>query len=199
MKIGIIGAGHIGGTLGRAWDAAGHDVRFGVRNADDDKFDDLRRTGVVGTVAEAVAFGEVVLLALPGAAVGAFASEHADALAGKVIVDATNYVGRAEMSSLPLLAERIPGARLVRAFSTLGWENFAEPQIGGVQVDLFFCASPGARAMAEELIADAGLCPVYVGDVDVAPALDGLTRIWFSLAFGQGYGRRIAFKLLVES
>jgi hypothetical protein len=140
----------------------------------------------------------VVLLALPGAAAADFVTEHAQALQGKMVIDATNNVRGAEMNVLGLLGEAAPGARSVRAFSTLGWENFADPQIGGEQIDLFFCGHPVTRSTAEQLIAEVGLRPVYIGNVDSAAALDGMTRLWFALVLGQGYGRRIAFKLLTE-
>jgi hypothetical protein len=198
MRIGIIGAGNIGGTLGRKWAAAGHDIRFGVRNPADAKFDALRTIGEVSGVGEAAAFGEVVLLALPGAAAADFVTEHAPALQGKIVIDATNNVRGAEMNALGLLAEAAPGALRVRAFSTLGWENFADPRIGGKQIDLFFCGNPAARSTAEQLIADVGLKPIYVGDIQQTASLDGMTRLWFALVFGQGYGRRTAFKLLTE-
>jgi hypothetical protein len=198
MKIGIIGAGNIGGTLGRKWATAGHDIRFGVRNPADAKFDALRTIGEVSGIGEAAASGRVMLLALPGPAAVDFVTQHAEALAGKIIIDATNNVRGAEMNVLGWLAKVAPSARLVRAFSTLGWENFADPQIGGEQIDLFFCGDPAARTTAEQLIAEVGLRPVYIGNVDTAAALDGMTRVWFALIFGQGYGRRTAFKLLSE-
>jgi len=198
MKIGIIGAGNIGGTLGRKWAAVGHTIQFGVRNPEDSKFDPLRATGQVSQAGQAAAYGEVVLLALPGAVATDFISQHAEALAGKVVIDATNNMRGAEMNVLGWLAKVAPSARLVRAFSTLGWENFTDPQIGGEQIDLFFCSDPAARSTAEQLIAEVGLRPIYIGNVDTAAALDGMTRLWFTLIFGQGYGRRTAFRLLTE-
>jgi 8-hydroxy-5-deazaflavin:NADPH oxidoreductase len=198
MRIGIIGAGNIGGTLGRKWAAAGHTVQFGVRSPDDGKFDPLRSVGQVSQVSQAAAFADVVLLALPGPAAANFVIQHAQALASKVVIDATNHVRGAEMNVLGVLAKAASSARLVRAFSTLGWENFADPQIGGEQIDLFFCGDPAARSTAEQLITEVGLQPVYIGNVDTAAALDGMTRLWFALVFGQGYGRRTAFKLLVK-
>lgn len=198
MKIGIIGAGNIGGTLGGKWAAAGHQIRFGVRNPSDPKFRIFQASGQVTGVGEAAAFGQVVVLALPGAAVEDFVSAHTNALAGKIIIDTTNNVRGAEMNVLASLAQKVPGAHLVRAFSTLGWENFANPQISGEQIDLFFCGDPAARPTAEQLIAEIGLRPVYIGDISQAAALDGMTRVWFALALGQGYGRRVAFKLLAE-
>jgi hypothetical protein len=198
MRIGIIGAGNIGGTLGRKWAAAGHEIRFGVRDPGEAKYEALRIIGEVSGVGEAAAFGEVVILALPGAAVVDFAAQHGRNMADKVVIDATNNVRGAEMNVLGWLAKVAPSARLVRAFSTLGWENFADPQIGGEQIDLFFCGDPAARTTAEQLIAEVGLRPVYIGNVDATVALDGMTRLWFALVFGQGYGRRTTFKLLTE-
>jgi 8-hydroxy-5-deazaflavin:NADPH oxidoreductase len=198
LKIGIIGAGNIGSTLGRKWAAAGHEVRFGVRDPGDAKYASLDAVGEVSDIGRATAGSEVVLLALPGAAAADFASEHGEALKGKVVIDATNYVQGAEMNVMGWLAKVAPSARLVRAFSTLGWEIFADPQIGGEQIDLFFCSDPAARSTAEQLIAEVGLRPVYIGSADTAAALDGMTRLWFTLVFGQSYGRRTAFKLLSE-
>ena len=198
MKISIIGAGNIGGTLGRKWAAAGHEIRFGVREPDKAKYEALRTIGEVSQVGEAAAFGGVVLLALPGPAAADFVTQHADALAGKIVIDATNNVRGAEMNLLGLLGKAAPSALPVRAFSTLGWENFADPQIGGEQIDLFFCGDPAARPTVEQLIAEVGLRPVYIGNVDAAVALDGMTRLWFALVFGQGFGRRTVFKLLTE-
>lgn len=198
MKIGIVGAGNIGSTLGKKWFAAGHQVRFGVRRPVDTKYAALRDFGEVVEVGEAIAFGEIILLAVPGSTMPDFATEYATHLADKTIIDATNNPRSPEMNNLAILAEKAPTARLARAFSTLGWENFATPEIDGVQIDLFFCADPSARAATESLIADMGLRPVYIGGLDKATALDGMTRIWFALIFDQGYNRHTAFKLMEE-
>jgi predicted dinucleotide-binding enzyme len=198
MKLAVIGAGNIGRTLGQKWAQAGHEVRFGVRNPDDSKFDDVRPLGPVDSIAESLAGAEAVLLSLPSGAVVDFAAEHGAGLAGKIVIDATNNVRNPEMNSLAVLQEKAPGAQLVRAFSTLGWENFANPRLGGEPIDLFFAAQAEARPTAEQLIHDIGLRPVYVGGLEAAPTVDGLTRVWFALALGQGRGRRMAFKLMQE-
>ena len=196
MKISIIGAGKIGSTLGRKWAGAGHTVKFGVRDPMDTKYEDLHSIAALASVSDAASFGEVILLALPGAAVPAFAAEHGQGLAGKIIIDATNNMRAVEINSLAILGENIPEGQLVRAFNTLGWENFAEPEIAGVQIDLFFCSAPSVRSAAERLISDVGLHPVYIGDIDTAAVLDSMTRLWFALAIDQGYGRQTAFKML---
>ena len=198
MKIAIIGAGNVGGALGKHWAQARHSLAFGVRNPSDAKFDGLRPLGAVVPVAEALTGAEAVLLSLPGGAVADFAAEHGASLAGKVVVDATNNIRGSELNSLAALQETAPGARLVRAFGTLGWENYANPQMGGLPIDLFYCGQAEARAVAEQLIADAGLRPVCLGGLETVPAVDGLTRAWFALVFGQGHRRRLSLRLVEE-
>ena len=87
----------------------------------------------------------------------------------------------------------------MRAFNTLGWENFAEPVVAGVRCDLLYGAEDGvAREVAERLIRDVGLEPVWVGGPESFDVVDGVTRLWFTLAFQRRLGRRLAFKVLVE-
>jgi 8-hydroxy-5-deazaflavin:NADPH oxidoreductase len=199
MIIAIIGAGNIGGTLGVKWAQAGHTVRFGVRAPSGSKYGHLHAHGRVVPIAEALAGAEAVLLSLPGASVADFAAQFGESLAGTLAIDATNNMRAPEMNSLAVLKEKAPGARLVRAFSNLGWENFANPRLGGEQIDLFYCGHAGARPEADRLIGDIDLRPVYLGDLEAAPIVDATTRLWFTLAAGQGLGRRLAFKMLQEN
>jgi predicted dinucleotide-binding enzyme len=187
MKIAVIGAGNIGGTLGRKWAAAGHEVVYGVRSP-----------GAPGTsaVADAVAGAGVVVLAVPGSAAKDVLASLGAALAGKVVIDATNDIqGAGKLHALDELAD---GAHPVRAFNTLGWENFADPVFDGVAADLFYAAEEGhAKEVADRLIAEVGLEPVWLGGVDAFDVVDSLTRLWFLLAFQRKLGRRLAFKMLV--
>jgi 8-hydroxy-5-deazaflavin:NADPH oxidoreductase len=187
MKIAVIGAGNIGGTLGGKWAAAGHEVVYGVRSP-----------GAPGTaaVADAVDGAEVVVLAIPGAAAKDVLSSLAAALAGKVVIDATNDIqGAGKLHALDELAD---GAHPVRAFNTLGWENYADPVFDGVAADLFYAAEEGhTKEVADRLISDIGLEPVWLGGVDAFDVVDSLTRLWFQLAFQRKLGRRLAFKMLL--
>ena len=92
MKIAIIGAGNVGGTLGRAWAKKGHDIFFGVRHPQDDKTRQLLQSigpkAQAGTVAEAAAFGQVVVLATPWQATEAAVRAAGD-LRGKTVIDCT--------------------------------------------------------------------------------------------------------------
>jgi predicted dinucleotide-binding enzyme len=121
-----------------------------------------------------------------------------DALVGKIVIDATNDLGGG--GKLHALDELPEGALPVRAFNTLGWENFADPVFDGVTADLFYAAEPGrAKELADRLITDIGLQPVWLGGVETFDAVDSLARLWFVLALQQKLGRRLAFKMLLDT
>jgi predicted dinucleotide-binding enzyme len=188
MRIAVIGAGTVGRTLGEKWRTAGHDVVYGSRSP-----------GPTGTasIAEAVANADVVLLSVPGSAAKHVLASLGPALAGKVVIDATNDIRTS--GKMHALDEVSAGAHPVRAFSNLGWENFENPVVAGVQADLLFAAEEGeAREVAEQLTRDVGLEPVWLGGVDAFDVVDGVTRLWFTLAFERKLGRRLAFKVLRE-
>ncbi len=106
MKIAIIGTGHIGGTLGQRWRAAGHEVVYGSRAPSG--------TGPGGTPVlpadDAVTGADVVVLAVPGGAVTEVVAALGAALAGKVVIDAANRIGQPEVNSRPAVAAAAPGA-----------------------------------------------------------------------------------------
>ncbi|MEM7117766.1 MAG: NAD(P)-binding domain-containing protein [Chloroflexota bacterium] len=203
MKIGILGAGNIGGTLGVSWARAGHTVVFGARNSSSEKVQarlaEANGKAAAASVAEAIEQADVVLIAIPAMAMTDFLAENGRLLNNKLIIDATNAIGSEQMNSVATIQAAAPEATVVRAFNNLGWENFAEPTINGVQVDLIYCAPEAARETAERLISDIGLNPVYLGGDDQLPVVDNLVRLWFALAFGQKNGRRLAFKVIKEA
>jgi 8-hydroxy-5-deazaflavin:NADPH oxidoreductase len=185
-QIAVIGSGNIGATIGEKWRQAGHDVAFASRSPEPPR--------TVG-IADAIAAAQVVLLAVPGGAVTALLSEHGPALHGRIVIDATNDMGGERLSHAEAYAQA-PGAQFARAFSTLGYELFAEPQIGGAVADLFWCGP--ADAGIEGLIEDVGLRPVRVGDIDAIGVVDGAGRLWLTLVFRGGHPRRLAFKMLTD-
>jgi len=191
MRIAVIGTGNIGGTLGRRWRETGQDVVYGVRNPGGAPSSGPGGAPIAA-IPEAVTSAEVVLLAVPGPAVPELVSSLGGALDGKVVIDATNRIGEAEANSHAAIADAAPGARYVRAFNTLGWENFADPLPG---TDLFFASDPEARATVEELVSGIGLGPVYVGGADAVRAVDSLLGLWFALIKENGT-RKLAFRLV---
>jgi predicted dinucleotide-binding enzyme len=201
MNIAILGAGRIGGTLGKKWAAAGHTIIFGMRDPQKPRTQELiqslRGQASAGSIAGAIAFGEVVLFAVPGSAMDEIIVNHAAALNGKIIIDAANKIGAAVVNSLPAFTTQTPHAQVFRAFNNLGWENFENPLYDGTPADLFFSGPDGQpREKVEQLIADVGLRPVYLGGPELTGLVDELFKLWFTLVSGRNMGRQIAFKLL---
>ena len=186
-RIAVIGSGNIGGTVGRAWQRAGHEVVYASRSPTPPR---------TVAIADAIAGADVVLLAVPGASVPPLLAEHGPALEGRVVIDATNDVGGERLHHADTYAQSAPAARFARAFNTLGFEMFADPSVGGETADLFWCGPQDAGV--EQLIADVGLRPVRVGDIDAIDVVDGVCRLWLTLVFRQGYPRRLAFRLLAD-
>jgi 8-hydroxy-5-deazaflavin:NADPH oxidoreductase len=189
MQIALIGTGKIGGTLGEKFRQAGHQVRYGSRNP---RADGPGGAPVVA-VGDAIEGSDVVVFAIPGPAVAAVATEHGAALAGKVVVDATNRMGGPVVNNRAEIVEAAPDAHYVRAFNTLGWENFAEPL---ADADLFFAADPEARPTAELLISAVGLRPQYLGDGDAAATVDSVLPLWFALVKQHGGNRKVALRVV---
>lgn len=203
MRIGILGSGKIGGTLGKQWAKAGHEICFGVRNVNKPEvqvlLQSLGEKASAGSLADAIGFGEVILFAIPGGTMDKTVAAYAKALDGKILIDAANKIGASPMNSLPIFAGLTPHAEVYRAFNSYGWENFDKPTINGVTADLFFCGPDGkSRTVMEQLIADVGLEPIYFGGLDQVNRVDDLLKVWFTLAHGQKMGRHLAFKVLKE-
>jgi predicted dinucleotide-binding enzyme len=181
MKIAVIGSGNIGGTLGSAWLRTGHEVRYGSRNPEPP--DSV-------AIGEAIEASEVVLVAIPGPAVAALAGAPAAALAGKLVIDATNRLDGSTINASEHLLPHAP--RYVRAFNSVGWEIMADPG----EATMFWAGPEADTDLVAQLISDVGLRPIRVGDADATEVVDGVGRLWLTLVFRGGYPRQIAFKLL---
>ncbi len=208
MKIAIIGAGNVGRTLGLAWAGKGHEVTFGVRDPAAPKSSALSdasngRVSVLD-VPGAAARSEVVVLATPWTAAKA-ALSTAGNLAGKVVIDCTNPL-KADLSGLEvgldtsgaeLIASWTPGARIVKAFNTIGYEHMSGQSFGGQRVSMFLA---GDDASAKQIVADLAqelaFDPVDAGPLSNARLLEPLALLWIDLALRGGHGTGIAFQLL---
>ena len=191
MDIAVIGTGFIGGILGRSLAEAGHKVTFGSRHPDDDDVAESS-SATVSSVAAALAAAGVIILAVPGPAVPELAAANEDALAGSLVIDATNRMGEQMANSR---ADLPPSVRYARAFNTLGGENMADPVFEDGLADMFFSAVRSDRQTVETVIEGVGLRPIYVGE-DEEAIIDCLFRLWIALAVKQGRGRRLALRLL---
>ncbi len=201
LKIAVLGSGNIGGTLGAKWLAAGHRVVFGVRDAASPKAKAAAAKAgpdaKLDTFADAMRFGEVVVIAVPSNAVEEALAGLGEALNGKIVIDTTNRFGSPVVNQTAAIAAVAPQAKIYRAFNSLGWENFAEPVINGEQADMFYCGPEGdSKGIVERLIADVGLRPVYVGGIETAPLVDNVGSLWVELVFRQHKPRHIAFRMI---
>lgn len=200
MNIAIIGAGNVGGALGGNWARGGHRVVFGVRDPQAEKVRQLlENTGAGATaapVAEAVRAAEVVALATPWNATEA-ALASAGSLAGKILLDCTNPLKFTPGVGLELalgfsesgaehVARWAAGARVVKAFNTYGYENFANasyPNAAGLRPVMFVAADDaGAKAMAAQLAGDIGFEAFDSGGLRAARELEPLALIWIRAA-----------------
>lgn len=205
MQIGILGAGNIGGNLGRRWSEGGHAVRFGVRKPDElaTLVRDCGPQASAGDVRSAAEFGELVVLALPWAAMDGVLAQVGD-VGAKIVVDATNPirwddgpVHAVDTSAAELIAARWPGARVVKAFNTLGAEHILAPVVGGSPADVFLCADDaGARDTVARLASEIGFRPLDLGPLRNARVGEHLAVAWIHLAMKGGLGRGIAFKVV---
>ncbi len=201
MNIAIIGSGNVGGSLARTWARAGHQIQLGVRNPQQFKGQDLLAEAniEVASLAAAVVWAEVVLIATPSTAVLDLIDQWGST-EGKVLIDATNSVMKSPQpypTAYHAFADRCAGA-VVKCFNTTGYENMVDPQYGTQRLDLFMAGqSEQAKAVARQLALDAGFAECYdFGGADKVELLEKFALAWINLAIMQGQGRKIGFKLL---
>jgi predicted dinucleotide-binding enzyme len=194
LKIGIIGAGKMGGTLAELWTKAGHEVLVSSRHPAE--LEGLARSlgprARAGTPRDAAVFGDVVLVSVPYGALPQLGRDLAKELQGKVVLDTGNpYPERdGEMAvearrkgTGVASAEFLPGVRLVRAFNAISYRNLrSEAHRPGAPVAIPL-AGDDARALeiAKRLVKDAGFEPVVVGPLAKARTFDVGTPVYTQL------------------
>lgn len=205
MRIGIIGTGRMGTGLGRLWAQGGHRVMMGSRDPQKAKSvaASIGNGAGGGSIAEAAAFGEVVVVATPWDATAAVLQE-AGPLQGKIVIDVTNPL-KADASGLAvgqttsgaeLIAKAAVGAKVVKAFNSVYWENLDARKFGAPKPSLFFCGDDrGAKIIVAKLGEELGFEPVDSGPLAIARYLEPLACLWMQLANTPGFGPTIAFSL----
>jgi hypothetical protein len=202
MRIGILGSGNVGGRLGQSWAALGHTVVFGVRDPHSPKAQAALQAAPgtrLASFAEAAAFGDVVVLAVGWGGVAETLAAAGD-LHGKVLIDCTNRLappGPGEAGSAgETVAQWALGARVVKAFNTLGAEHLLQPRFGVEAASMFICGDDAeAKRVVGELAGALGFEVVDAGALSAAGLVEGLARLWIHLGHQAG-GREIAFRLL---
>jgi 8-hydroxy-5-deazaflavin:NADPH oxidoreductase len=208
MNIGIIGAGNVGGALGKGWAKVGHKIKYGLRDAPKPEvlalLKDIGPNASPGGVAEAAAFGEVVVLTTPWNATQS-AVQSAGSLAGKIVVDCTNPL-KPDLSGLAIgpdtsaaqqIAQWAKGARVVKCFNTTGAGNMANPKYGNDRVAMLLAGDDAAaKKTCAKLGEDLGFEMIDAGNLPTARLLEQAAVLFAQLAFKAGLGTNFAFKLL---
>lgn len=191
VRIGIIGSGRIGGAVGLQWARAGHEILFSSRNPDElgELVAQAGPRARAGLPNEAAAFGPVVFVAVPYAALPQIGRDYAPLMRGKVVIDCSNpYPGRDGPMAEEALAkgagiasqEYLPGARLVRAFNAINYRVVeAEAHRAGARIAIPIAGDDAnAVRVASELVVDAGFDPVVVGGLARAREFDNGSSVY---------------------
>ncbi|MET9323305.1 NAD(P)-binding domain-containing protein [Streptomyces sp. NPDC003038] len=206
MRIGILGTGAMATALGAAWVRAGHDVRVGGRDTEA-----ASRTALLtgasehGSLAEAAAHGDVVLIAVPAGAAPQLAKELATLLAGRTVIDCTVPMAPGEdgpalttggaTSVAQLIADAAPGALVVKAFGVCHesiW-SLDRPAFEGAPLAVPFCTDqPGAATRVAEIITSMDCTPLPCGGLDRAALLEA-TAVFAVGVWWSGAEARFAF------
>jgi predicted dinucleotide-binding enzyme len=199
MRIGIVGAGRIGGNAGRLFAGAGHEVMFSG-SRDPAKLERLAADAggaSTGSPREAVEFGDAVMFSVPWRAIDDVLAQTGS-LADAVVIDTTNQYGAGGLEALPkpaaqVNAERMPGARLVKSFNTL--TSGFQGEAAGRGVAMFLAGEDAdAKQLVAGLIRDIGFEPVDVGGWAQVPIMEAPRRD--GSVYGEEYsgadGQRIA-------
>jgi 8-hydroxy-5-deazaflavin:NADPH oxidoreductase len=208
MKIAIIGAGNVGGALAGAAGRAGYSVTISAAHPEHAQAA-AEATGAraARTNGEAIEGAEIVILAVPYAALEAIVAEAGVALQGKTVVDVTN---RLNFDNPPLAIDgtsnaeqiqvRVPGAHVVKAFNTILGARLVEPQVDGMAVDGFVAGDDaGAKATVLELVRSLGFRPIDAGELGMARALEAMAMLHVMLNIRNNWPWQSAWKLIGPS
>ena len=181
MRIGIIGSGNIGSTVGTLWVKAGHQVLFSSRHPEELKslVDGLGPLARAGTVKEALAFGDVVFIGVPYSAYPQIGKDYAQEFKSKIVLDAGNAVPardgeiskEASENGVGITsAKYLAGARIVRAFNTMNYRRLASnANRPGARMAIPIAGDDkDALTVASGLVRDAGFDPVIIGPLESA-------------------------------
>ena len=197
MKIAVLGFGNVGAQLGKLWAKKGHEVTAGLREGSKDRQKATDAGVSVATPADAVKGAEVVVLALPWSAVES--TVKTVALDGKVVIDAVNPIDQnlsvltpPAGSAAQTVAQQAQGARVVKAFNTIG-----AALMGDSDFDMMYCGDDAAaKKVVEELIADTRMRPVDVGPLSNARYLEAVAGLWIDLVVKQRRPGTFGFNLV---
>jgi predicted dinucleotide-binding enzyme len=214
-RIGIIGTGNVGKTLAAGFLRHGYAVMVGSRSPDKlaALTNSLGPALATGTFAEAAAFGEIVVLAVKGtAAREAVASIGAEPLAGKVVIDTTNPIAEVPPvqgvfqffterndSLMQQLQRAVPGARFVKAWSSVGSLHMVDPSFPDGKPTMFICGNdPDAKRSVSAILDEFGWGSADVGEAASAGPIEHLAQLWCIPYLRSGHTSH-AFKMIEKA
>jgi len=214
MKIGIIGCGKVGGTLGKRWARKGHDVIFGSRHPDSQDMRELQHEAgphsCCVNVREAAAAGDVVVLAVPWSE-AQNAIKEAGNLEGRIIIDVMNPFKQgahglpagmavdADTSAAELVAKWAPNSRVVKAFNHMSFLVMAEPEFDGRAATAFIAGDDTeAKNVVSQLVSDLGLEPFDVGPLYEARYLEAFAMLYIDMVYVHGHDPHFTFAVLTR-
>ena len=205
MKIAIIGAGKVGGTLAKASLRAGHTVTLTSRDPSHAEAK-ATETGAraVANVRDALKDADLVILAIPYSALDAFATDNADALAGKTVIDVTNRMSRPNIansvdgtSAAEQLQAKAPKAKVVKALNYAFAARQAEPTVDGLALDGFVAADDvDAKQQALAYVGSLGFRALDAGSLGMARALEAMAILNMALQMQNGWPWQSGWKLI---
>ena len=188
FKIGIIGAGKVGSTIGKKLALKDHEITFGVR--DPKKYQKLLTIDKirVENILEVSQSLDILILTVPGAVAMETIAKMGN-LNNKLILDVTN------MTSMTELMKIAPNASFVKFLNTVGYNVMENPIFGDIKADAFLSGNnQQALDIATLLVTDLDFNPVIVGDSSMAVDLENLAKLWIKLS--RKIGRNFSFKLI---
>jgi 8-hydroxy-5-deazaflavin:NADPH oxidoreductase len=200
MQIGIIGAGVVGLSLGKALTRAGHQVMYSSRVPDSVEMQEVLQvtgpTARAGTPQEVLSTHELLAVAMPFTAL-AHVLPAAGNWQGKILIDMTNPFGSANSNSGAEDVAKLTGARVVKAFNIIGAEHYQNPTFAGDAATLLVAGDDvSAKETVAQLAAELGFDVVDAGGLAASRHLENLAELWVHLAMRTPIGRNVAFRLL---
>jgi 8-hydroxy-5-deazaflavin:NADPH oxidoreductase len=207
MSIGIVGAGNMGASIAAQLAKTGEPVTLTDRDLGkaESVVAGIAREGVSAANVSATLASDVVVLALWYPGTTDFAAEHAAELDGKIVIDISNPLDESwvrlatdpSTSSAELLAQQLPGSRIVKAFNTTHAPALADGHVDETALDVLLAGDDdAAKARVGDLVKAAGLRPIDAGRLDNARLLERLTAFQIELSQRYGLDFRLTFKLL---
>ncbi len=207
-KIGIVGSGHIGGTIGILLAKAGYEIYYSSRHPETLK--DLVKTvgpkARAGTISDAIAFGDVIVLSVPLKAIPELNAETKKSLNGKIVIDTSNPYperdgviadkARRDPGGMgAFVARLLPGARIVRAFNTVYFEDLKKTTSKGVKIGIPIASDDQEGLQATALLVEqAGLDPVIVGGLTASRLFDVGTAVYATSASAKEIREKLNIK-----